>query len=282
MDGGCNHIATYHYDAWGNHKVLDANYNEITDTSHIGHINPIRYRGYYYDSETGLYYCNARYYDPTTGRFISADDISYLDPETINGLNLFSYCGNNPVMNVDPSGHSAISFLTHLFFLLGNYISWHRGVPVIEYDIEGLSSFAFGIIFLKKNAFQTEADRQKTLNHEWGHTRQLKFLGAGDFFTMIAIPSVINSFSTPDNTFITENYYKYPWEVTADMLGGVDREGTEPIHQFLGTVYLLVAKPISQFVVKPILSPIYFTAAALIDGIIPGLGTTLLSIMYAP
>ena len=47
-----------------------------------------------------------RYYDPQTGRFINADTPDYLDPKTINGLNLYSYCNNNPVMNVDPSGHA--------------------------------------------------------------------------------------------------------------------------------------------------------------------------------
>ena len=54
--------------------------------------------------ETGLYYLKTRYYDPETGRFITIDDISYLAPDTINGLNLYAYCGNNPVMNVDPNG----------------------------------------------------------------------------------------------------------------------------------------------------------------------------------
>ena len=56
-----------------------------------------------------LYYLQSRYYDPETGRFINADDVSYLDPETIHGLNLYAYCLNNPVMYVDPSGHIAVS-----------------------------------------------------------------------------------------------------------------------------------------------------------------------------
>ena len=51
-----------------------------------------------------LYYLNSRYYDPEVGRFISADAIDYLAPETINGINLYAFCGNNPVMNTDPSG----------------------------------------------------------------------------------------------------------------------------------------------------------------------------------
>ena len=96
---GATKIAEYAYDAWGNCTVLQ-------DTDGIGTFNAIRYRGYYYDVETGLYYLMSHYYDPATGRFLSPDDVSYLDPETINGLNLFAYCGNNPVMNTDPEGHA--------------------------------------------------------------------------------------------------------------------------------------------------------------------------------
>ena len=61
-------------------------------------------RGYYYDVETGLYYLNTRYYDPFACRFINADDISYIEPETINGLNLYAYCLNNPIIYSDPYG----------------------------------------------------------------------------------------------------------------------------------------------------------------------------------
>ena len=59
-----------------------------------------------YDVETGLFYCNSRYYNPEWGRWISPDDIEYLDPESVNGLNLYCYCYNNPIMYSDPSGNS--------------------------------------------------------------------------------------------------------------------------------------------------------------------------------
>ena len=65
-------VVKYVYDAWGNHDVLD-----YTDFG-LGELNPIRYRSYYYDTETGLYYLQSRYYDPEVGRFISMDDINYL------------------------------------------------------------------------------------------------------------------------------------------------------------------------------------------------------------
>ena len=63
--------------------------------------NPIRYRGYYYGQDTGLYYLNARYYSPELRRFISPDDTAYLDPENANGLNLYAYCYNDPVNYAD-------------------------------------------------------------------------------------------------------------------------------------------------------------------------------------
>ena len=94
-----NKVGEYAYDAWGNCTVL---YGAATD---VVRYNPIRYRGYCYDIETGLYYLNARYYNPQWRRFISPDDSSYLDPETPNGLNLYAYCNNDPVNYADPSGH---------------------------------------------------------------------------------------------------------------------------------------------------------------------------------
>ena len=69
-------------------------------------LNPFRYRSYYFDAETGLYYLNTRYYDPEIGRFINADVIEILDitQNYINGINLYAYAQNNPVMYDDPTG----------------------------------------------------------------------------------------------------------------------------------------------------------------------------------
>jgi len=109
LDNTGDTVVKYVYDAWGNHKILDASGVEITDDTHIGVLNPFRYRSYYFDTETDLYFLKTRYYDPEIGRFITIDDISYLDPETINGLNLYAYCGNNPVNRVDYTGTIAIT-----------------------------------------------------------------------------------------------------------------------------------------------------------------------------
>ena len=104
LDSNGRIVVKYAYDAWGNVSVMDNNGVIISDSGYIGNINPFRYRSYYYDTETKLYFLKTRYYDPEVGRFISPDSIEYLDPETINGLNLYAYCGNNPVMYTDPNG----------------------------------------------------------------------------------------------------------------------------------------------------------------------------------
>ena len=80
----------------------------MTDSTEeqIGSKNPFRYRQYFYDAETGLYYLGSRYYDPEVGRFINADDVDLLGANgDFASLNLFVYCGNNPVSRADSSGY---------------------------------------------------------------------------------------------------------------------------------------------------------------------------------
>ncbi len=104
MDSNYNVIATYEYDSWGNIlSIKDRSGNSITDETNIAIINPYRYRSYYYDEETKLYYLNSRYYNPKWGRFINADGIINAD-ENINGYNLYTYTCNNPVNNYDEEG----------------------------------------------------------------------------------------------------------------------------------------------------------------------------------
>ena len=100
IDASGTLVVEYKYDAWG--KLLSTT-GSLAST--IGVRNPFRYRGYYYDTETGLYYLNSRYYDPETGRFINADDVSNIGAEDmLLGHNLFAYCLNNPVNCIDEEG----------------------------------------------------------------------------------------------------------------------------------------------------------------------------------
>ncbi len=97
-------VANYTYDSWGNHiTITDGNNNDVSgNSSHIANVNPFRYRSYYFDTETGLYYLNSRYYDANVGRFLNAD--SLIDNRGTTAQNLFAYCGNNPIVRIDPSG----------------------------------------------------------------------------------------------------------------------------------------------------------------------------------
>jgi RHS repeat-associated protein len=117
-------VATYAYDAWG--KILDIQeFSEYT----IGRLNPIRYRGYYYDTETGYYYCQSRYYNPQWCRWISAD--VYFDTQDgILGTNMYAYCQGDPVNRYDPSG--ADYALTMKYVAIGGPIALAEPTPFGE------------------------------------------------------------------------------------------------------------------------------------------------------
>jgi len=91
-------VVQYTYDAWGNTLSIDGT---MADT--LGVINPIRYRGYVYDSESELYYLQSRYYDPELGRFLNADAFASTG-QGILGNNMFAYCLGNPINRTDGEG----------------------------------------------------------------------------------------------------------------------------------------------------------------------------------
>mgnify|MGYP000428076144 FL=1 len=104
VDKDAQTVAKYSYDAWGVCTVA-----QNSSDCNIASVNPFRYRGYYYDSEIGLYYLQSRYYNPTVGRFINADEAEILYAcINVTDENLFSYCGNNPILGVDYEGHFSI------------------------------------------------------------------------------------------------------------------------------------------------------------------------------
>ena len=130
LDKSGNIMVEYNYDAWGNfvaEKVRKASIGSVTVD--LVSLNAFTYRGYYYDKESGLYYLINRYYDPVTGRFISPDDVGYLDFESFFGTNRYAYCLDDPVNYIDPEGKFAItSFVISL--VVGIVIGF--GTKVLE------------------------------------------------------------------------------------------------------------------------------------------------------
>ena len=94
--------ASYEYDAWG---------NILASSGSMAEKNPLRYRGYYYDSETGFYYLQSRYYDPATRRFINADVYASTDSKNPISCNMFAYCENRPLIHYDENGELLIELV---------------------------------------------------------------------------------------------------------------------------------------------------------------------------
>ena len=113
-------VAEYTYNGWG--EILNVS---NAKGSEIGTLNPIRYRGYYYDSELNMYYLQSRYYDPVMKRMICADDEIFIGAtNSLLSHNLFTYCENSPVNMVDSNGHAAINVI---FAVVGGIAGWKLG-----------------------------------------------------------------------------------------------------------------------------------------------------------
>ena len=122
------------YDAWGN--IISTTYSNGGGTS-AARFNPFTYRGYYRDSETGMYYLNSRYYNPRMGRFINAD--SEIHPVEFSGCNLFEYCANNPVVYYDPYGDC---FIWSIDIMFDQTIIIDQPISVPEISIPNKLSYA--------------------------------------------------------------------------------------------------------------------------------------------
>ena len=135
VDANGTAVASYDYDPYG--KVISA-------TGTMAEVNPIRYRGYVYDTESGLYYITSRYYDPEIGRWLNADDTAYLGADgTLLSNNLFAYCSNNPVNKIDKTGNLGLAIGIFIGVssviggLAGAFTAVCTGSNVLESVIEG-------------------------------------------------------------------------------------------------------------------------------------------------
>ena len=239
-DAAGNLVAEYAYDAWG--KLIDS------ENTEIGNLNPIRYRGYYYDIETGLYYVSSRYYDPEIGRWINADGVIAAVDDSVQGYNQFAYCFNNPINMDDETGHwpkwikraakavvntakkvvnnvkKVVKGIADDFknfdvnnqsektVLDSNYFSAYKGVPVVRTD--GTRSGSFGVIFLTHETNNRD-NAEGIVRHEYGHTKQLEELGPINYLITVGIPSALDL----GDEWGGGIYEQKPWEVMADIYG---------------------------------------------------------------
>ncbi|MBQ4594130.1 MAG: RHS repeat-associated core domain-containing protein, partial [Akkermansia sp.] len=240
-------IGSYTYDAWGNFTVAQTAGISELDALVLNTYNPFRYRGYFYDVETGLYYLQSRYYNPQWGRFINVDGVMAGVGGSIQGYNLFTYCFNNPINMVDALGdwpkwiENTVNWVNNNVvapvgnFINGvkedianfnkdnseiqkvldaNYFSSYNGTLVLKLPFMDSNAFSFGVIVTGSDLDET------TLRHEYGHKVQLGIMGWKDYIGQVAIPSLtINILDRMGN--LPYNYYTYPWEATADNFGGV-------------------------------------------------------------
>ncbi|MBI4858565.1 MAG: RICIN domain-containing protein [Acetobacterium woodii] len=123
VDAAGTIVVNYLYDSWG--KLISIT-GSLKDT--VGLKNPFRYRGYYYDAETGFYYLNSRYYDPEVGRFINPDIIMGAGDKDPMAYNLFLYCNNNPVNRQDPSGCSWGGLINWFSSTVNKIVNWFSGL----------------------------------------------------------------------------------------------------------------------------------------------------------
>ena len=117
MNSSGTSVVSYTYDAWGNPESISGSM-----ASTLGAANPFRYRSYYFDTESGLYYLMSRYYDPVVGRFLNADGILAANGDLLS-FNLFTYCSNSPTNLADPAGDVAISTVILIGAVVGGLIA---------------------------------------------------------------------------------------------------------------------------------------------------------------
>ena len=172
--------ASYNYGAWGNYSVHGADGKKSTDATFIGHINPLRYRGYYYDRETRLYYLQSRYYDFANCRFINADTFATTDANGFLSANMFAYCENNPIGNSDPDGYFAAALAGggHLSGILvaGGANFWNP-VGWIVVGITVAVAVGAGFYYYSEHSKRNGSDKRTKDKHQKGNARRQRDQG---------------------------------------------------------------------------------------------------------
>ena len=278
-------VVQYTYDAWG--KVLTTT---GTMAPTLGLINPLRYRGYVYDRETGLYYLQSRYYNPEIGRFISADK-HISTGQGILGNNMFAYCGNNPVRNADETGLAWYDTLWDWFNTIAGIVNpvstlnaigtltvaavqgrwsdlksdWDNGClnPFNQSEDVALKSKVLGFYKGSTVVRQNNIGTFSLFGTIWAESNisatDLKHeyghsvqehLLGASYLMAVGIPSVSYYWYDYATNGSSLDYYSNPWERTADWLGGVNGRSC-------GYKSGALAWGIAENLLAPIVIPIY-------------------------
>ncbi|GHU82635.1 hypothetical protein AGMMS50284_4840 [Clostridia bacterium] len=165
----------YTYDAWGAPLTTTG-----TLASTLGAANPLRYRGYVFDSETGLYYLQSRYYNPQWKRFVNADDTAVL---TLKGrpfdADLFLYCKNNAIMYIDPDGYKAIDITQKLYTLMRSNAFTFAHYILLQIFTKGIINGLYNSLVYFYKKVKNKGDWDLKMKKEW----QLK--SSSDYFVFM-------------------------------------------------------------------------------------------------
>ena len=171
VNGSGATVAEYTYNGWG--EILSVN-NKIGT---FGTLNPIRYRGYYYDSELNMYYLQSRYYDPVVKRMLCADDESLTAGASLNNNNLFAYCENNPIINMDSTGNIAANAIAYFAPKIIGAITVITACAVIYYKEHtknrrksNENKHQYGQSRKRRDAGNEKGDSRR--NNPWGRRRR--------------------------------------------------------------------------------------------------------------
>ena len=180
LDSSGTMVAFYDYDAWGNCTVYNSSAKVLTDPTSIANINPLRYRGYYYDAETGFYYLQSRYYDPAICRFINADTFATTDANGFLSANMFAYCENNPIGNSDPDGYFAAA-LTGGGYLSGILVAgganfWNPAGWIVV-GITVAVAVGAGFYYYSEHSKRNGSDKRTKDKHQKGNARRQRDQG---------------------------------------------------------------------------------------------------------
>ena len=208
--------ASYNYGAWGSCTVYNS-----SDAA-IGDLNPLRYRSYYYDAETGFYYLQSRYYDFANCRFINADTFATTDANGFLSANMFAYCQNNPIALADHDGNSATIVGAVLGFVFTAADALISGASIDQAFWCGVSGAVTGAIsgFVADTAIAT----------------------GGMSLGVVAAAGAVNGIASAANTFITQKILKQKTDTTDIFVSGAVGFGVG----ILGTAVSDAAKPVAK------------------------------------